>query len=577
MKTITKTSKKVYPVSAHIEVPHLRDTGVKSFLFNRAITSIIALFLIANCLLPTANCFAQAGINYQAVARDSTGAPIINQAISIRASIISGSVGGPVEWEETHAVTTNQFGLFDLAIGQGIKTGGAKASFTDITWWTVDHFLKIEMDPAGAAAYINMGTDPIHTVPYAIFANKADTAFYAISSAPDADADPTNELQVLSISNDTIYLSNGGFAKVPGGADNDWTIDADTLYSAADSTVTIKAGNVGIGTTTPDGKFNISAGGDTAALVVTSTGNVGIGTTSPLTKFQVENTNIGSEQIMMGLRNSSQNAGTGASLVFYGGDVIPNAEIVGGRLASASFADGQLKFKTRKSGVSIDRMIIDEEGNVGIGMTTPLTKLHVNGSVLVENAFSYALRDSAGNGGNALKAGSDDYTWLVTIRSGFGTKIMNYLENSALMTIQDSGNVGIGTVAPSAKLHVYDASAGHIIADALATGNSQFRLYKDGALKWAMYSPNSSNDLRFFDTADRVTLQLGGNVGIGTTTPGQKLEINGGVKLNTATVQPPCDATTRGTIWFVRETGVKDRCEVCALDGAGAYGWRVIY
>ncbi len=73
---------------------------------------------------------------------------------------------------------------------------------------------------------------------------------------------------------------------------------------------------------------------------------------------------------------------------------------------------------------------------------------------------------------------------------------------------------------------------------------------------------------------------LNGNVGIGTVSisSGQKLEINGGVALNTTTSQPACSATTRGTFWVTQGGGgVKDNVEVCAKDASNNYAWRTIY
>ena len=90
------------------------------------------------------------GVGYQGVATDSEGIELVNQAISIRASVLSGSAIGTVEWEETHATTTDTFGLFALTIGQGTNTtNGAQTSFADISWGTNTHFLKIEMDVTG--------------------------------------------------------------------------------------------------------------------------------------------------------------------------------------------------------------------------------------------------------------------------------------------------------------------------------------------------------------------------------------------------------------------------------------------
>ncbi|MDP2598390.1 MAG: type II secretion system protein [Candidatus Liptonbacteria bacterium] len=71
----------------------------------------------------------------------------------------------------------------------------------------------------------------------------------------------------------------------------------------------------------------------------------------------------------------------------------------------------------------------------------------------------------------------------------------------------------------------------------------------------------------------------GSNVGIGVSSPAQALEVNGGLRLNTATAQPTCDATsTRGTFWVVENgAGVQDSVQVCAKNSSDAYGWRTIY
>ncbi len=69
-----------------------------------------------------------------------------------------------------------------------------------------------------------------------------------------------------------------------------------------------------------------------------------------------------------------------------------------------------------------------------------------------------------------------------------------------------------------------------------------------------------------------------GNVGIGVSNPGQTLEINGGIRLNTATVQPVCGVSQRGTFWMTESaSGVKDRFEVCAKSATDTYLWATIY
>lgn len=52
---------------------------------------------------------------------------------------------------------------------------------------------------------------------------------------------------------------------------------------------------------------------------------------------------------------------------------------------------------------------------------------------------------------------------------------------------------------------------------------------------------------------------------------------NGGIKLSTGS-RPTCDATTRGTLWYVAGgAGVADTCEICRKDGADAYAWVTIF
>lgn len=209
---------------------------------------------------------------YQAVARDANGDLLVNQQISVRITIIDSASGGTSVYSEIHKEGTNQFGLFSINIGEGVTPTGV---FANIPWATGNKWIKIELDPTGGTTYSNMGTHPLLSVPYALFAGNlstdSDNQTLSISGdtlsitngnsvtlpsgtidtddqnlsvngtllsiedgnsvdlsvlqdgVNDADADSTNELQVLSISNDTIFLTNGGFVKLPSTSTNNVT------------------------------------------------------------------------------------------------------------------------------------------------------------------------------------------------------------------------------------------------------------------------------------------------------------------------------------------------------------------
>ncbi|MBT7895768.1 MAG: hypothetical protein HN564_02110, partial [Flavobacteriales bacterium] len=129
------------------------------------------------------------GVGYQGVATDALGIELVNQSISIRASVLSSSATGTIEWQETHNTSTDTFGLFNLTIGQGTTTGnGAQTNFADISWGSNTHFLKIEMDVNGGTNYSHMGTNQMMSVPYALYAENANIDYDSISTLLSNDS-----------------------------------------------------------------------------------------------------------------------------------------------------------------------------------------------------------------------------------------------------------------------------------------------------------------------------------------------------------------------------------------------------
>jgi hypothetical protein len=88
-------------------------------------TSLLTFsFLLSPCLAQVPQ-----GFNYQAIARDGTGNPIINTILPVRITIQSDSLGGTTFWIEEHtSVATNSFGLFSLILGKGVKQTGSAAA-----------------------------------------------------------------------------------------------------------------------------------------------------------------------------------------------------------------------------------------------------------------------------------------------------------------------------------------------------------------------------------------------------------------------------------------------------------------
>jgi hypothetical protein len=153
------------------------------------------LILLFTILLNTTFLFSQvpSQFSYQALATDLNGDELQSQNISIQATILSGDImSGVEEWVERHAITTDEFGLFSIEIGNGIFISGNVSSFRDINWASGDHFLRIEMDTGGGTNFQPVGTNQLLSVPYALQAGnsvKADTADYALDGFHAATAD----------------------------------------------------------------------------------------------------------------------------------------------------------------------------------------------------------------------------------------------------------------------------------------------------------------------------------------------------------------------------------------------------
>jgi hypothetical protein len=270
---------------------------------------------------------------------------------------------------------------------------------------------------------------------------------------------------------------------------------------SADSGFVYSGSNVGIGTAVPSDKLSISNGNillDTARRLKWTDGSF------------IEGGGVSS---IMTLRRYMGNVGIGTTPT-------SRLQVKGSGTTSATTA-----FRVENANASGSMVVLDD-GNVGIGTTSPTEKLHVAGDIAITNAigalnFIYSAtptrvaRLDSDNGNLRIKADVN------------GTQANSFIsfniDGSEKMRITSSGNVGIGTTSPSEKLSV----SGNI--ESLDT----FILnYGNNGIKWQQLFDGANNwNLRYYNgtawSSSAITVKTNNNVGIGTTSPSAKLQVKG--------------------------------------------------
>lgn len=119
------------------------------------------------------------GFKYQAILRDATGNVNANTTAQMDISILQGSADGTSVFTETHAITSNTFGLVNLTIGSQNPT-----DFDLIDWANGPYFIKIIIDG------VEFGTSQLLSVPYALHASSSQKATLAETAENFAETDP---------------------------------------------------------------------------------------------------------------------------------------------------------------------------------------------------------------------------------------------------------------------------------------------------------------------------------------------------------------------------------------------------
>ena len=302
--------------------------------------------------------------------------------------------------------------------------------------------------------------------------------------------------------------------------------------------------------------------GTAPKMVIDDSGNVGIGTTSPNYKFEVE-----------GVISSADAGLQKATFANVGNDLVLTAN------ADATNVTANILFKSSGAGGAgvSEKMRIDSAGNVGIGVTGPNGLLHVRKDQAAETKVIIQNNNGAGAGVRlelsvgepssddsvvSFNVGNGGADWSVGVDNSDADKFKisggtdshnpNLGANNKL-TITTGGNVGIGTTNPHFNLQITGGNAteetvlkldkgatsdtgGHTTILGLGTeggswakagiGFERTGSYDIGSIHFLMYPPGlNTGSVSLSDSV--MTIKNNGNVGIGTDDPDNLLHVQG--------------------------------------------------
>ena len=483
-------------------------------------------------------------ISYQAVIRNSSNQLVTNQIIGMRISILRSSAIGTVVYTETQTPTSNANGLISIEIGNG-------AGFNSFNWASGPYFIKTEADPNGLANYTITGVSQVLSVPYALYAKTAETVtgtisetdpiftlapakaitstnitnwnsayswgnhsglYRSISYVPSWNEISSNPFVINSAANNQLLKYNS-----TSGRWENWTPNFLTSFSETDPVWTAASTNFYT-------KTNLQTSG-ASQLHFTNLTNKPT-TLSGYGISDAMNTSHDANSISLAnITNWNTAFGWGNHAGLYRPiSYIPAwSEITSKPEFSSVATSGNYDDLTNKPTINNTQWttsgsdISYSAGRVGIATTTPGTKLDVAGGFIrVQES------DNVPTGNvNALEMGfftSGGYAFLQGYNRGTNTFLPIEFSGSTVgfrangltaMKVITNGNVGIGTSLPDYKLDVQgmiNASGGFCIAGNCISSWA-------GLSPWLKYGENL-----YFNT---------GNVGIGTENPSAKLQVNG--------------------------------------------------
>ena len=375
------------------------------------------------------NAYSQAPylFNYQGIARQSDGTPLSEQRIQLKIGIFEKPDAQQASYLEHHVVHTNAFGLYVLQIGAGDSLLGSMQS---VNWESGTTYIKVWLDPLMQGNYAETGSTQLLSVPYALYANRAGEAKNALGNSrsgnvvtPAAGTGTINFLTKFTAPN-TIYNSqvfdngtNIGIGTVSPAAKfhiqqnsnsvlehirmqnvhsngaGRFTMYNDQLSNYATFTKygsTYVGGYAGIAGAFPYANL-LAFGNNGGGFLVSNSGNIG------LSLFK-----NGSSQLKFFADYTTGNISLGGNMIPFAplhimqssaGDTIKitnntsghlsndglNLELNGNHARLLNLENGLLQLGTNGS----QMMTLNNNGNIGIGVTNPQAKLDINGDIKI--------------------------------------------------------------------------------------------------------------------------------------------------------------------------------------------------